>query len=149
MTTRYLNSSTWGKSSSPLQSGHSTFFWLRDLERLILIAITSYSTGNHRSDRGKSPSGKAKKQRWSSRHHSGDPSVSWLHVETVSIKIMRRICDKGHPRQSPTPTGTKFELLLVMRTKLSPYRERTASNNGPSTPILPQNAPQDTPRGLG
>lgn len=73
MTTRYLNSSTWGKSSSPLQSGHSTFFWLRDLERLILIAITSYSTGNHRSDRGKLPSGKAKKQRWSSRHHSGDP----------------------------------------------------------------------------
>lgn len=63
MTTRYLNSSTWGKSSSPLQSGHSTFFWLRDLERLILIPITSYSTGNHRSDKGKSPSGKAKKQR--------------------------------------------------------------------------------------
>ena len=46
------------------------------------------------------------------------PSTPWLGLEILSIKVMKKISDKGQPWQSPTFAGNKSNLLPVMWTKL-------------------------------
>lgn len=43
------------------------------------------------------------------------PSVTWLRLEIMSIKILNRIGDKWQPWQSLSPTGNESYLLPAMR----------------------------------
>ena len=114
-TLRYLNSSTWGRISSPTRRVHSTVFRLRtmdsDLEVLILIPAALQSAANRSSESWRSWSDEANRTTSSAkssdlilRSPNRTPSTPWLGLEILSIKIMNRIGDKGQPWQGVQPS---------------------------------------------
>ncbi|KAK3507828.1 hypothetical protein QTP70_001195 [Hemibagrus guttatus] len=134
-TPRYF--STCGRYTSPTWRGQANFFQSRtmasNLEVLILITATSHSAATHPSAccrswlKGANRTTSSAKSRdeipWSP---NWTPSIPWLCLKILSIKVMNRTSDKGQPCQSPTCTGKRSDFQQAMRTK------------------LPQNATRDT-----
>ena len=119
-TSRYLNSSTWGRTSLPTRRSHPTLLWLRTmvsgLEVLILISAVSHSAANHSSESWRSPLDGANRTTSSAKSRSEilrptnwNPSALWLHLEILSINVMNRICDRGQPWQSPNLTENESD----------------------------------------
>ncbi|TWW80239.1 hypothetical protein D4764_01G0000540 [Takifugu flavidus] len=130
---RYLNSSTWGRTSSPTPRRHSTFFQARTIltwrccASLHLLEVPVQWHQKNYVIR--------KKQRRDPPPTKLDTLHSRLCLEILSIKVMNRTGDKGQPWRSPTLTGNESDLQPAIRTKLLLfwYRDWTALIKGPST----------------
>ena len=113
---RYLNSSSWGRTSIWTWRENSTIFQLlvSDVEVLSLIPAASHSAANGSSKSWRSSLDEANRTTSSAKSRSAilrssnwNPSGPQLRLWIPSIKLMNRICDKGQPCRSPTLTGNK------------------------------------------
>ena len=114
-TPRYLNSSTWGRISSPTRRRQSTFFRPRttasDLEVPILITLGCEPIQRELEVTG----------RWSQQDHvickEQGPNPEVTKADPFNT-LADRICDKGQPWRSPTLPRNEADILPAMRTRL-------------------------------
>ena len=112
-----------------------------DLEVLILILAVNQCRSRTGGANRSTSSAKSRDPILRSPNYT--PSTPWLHLEILTLKVMKRIGDKGQPWQSPTLARNKSDLLPATQTRLwlRPYREQTTS-------ILNIYTPREPPTGL-
>nr|XP_049573891.1 uncharacterized protein LOC125967159 [Syngnathus scovelli] len=145
-TPTYLNSSTWGRISSPIRRGHSTLFRSRtmdsDLEVLTLIPTASHSAANRsseswrsRPEEANSTTSSAKSRDAMLRSPNRTPSTPRLRLEILSIKIMN-----PHWERIRLTTGSADQTLAsVIQGPNRPYQLVRH-------PVLPKHPPHNLPR---